>query len=118
MPKFLTGHYPLHLSAGKVCSIGFFHLRNDSHLHRRSALNDETMLIYCLINPLYSLKSLFDSSEFKENLSAFPQLVAEGFSSGSFSGEKVEDCCKTLKKLTLFSLMKRKEVESYHTLGV
>ncbi|KAK4770360.1 hypothetical protein SAY87_030892 [Trapa incisa] len=62
-----------------------------------------------------SLKSLFDSSEFKENLSAFPQLLAEGFSSGSLSGAKVEDC-KTLKKLTLFSLMKRKEVESCNSL--
>ncbi|OWM86393.1 hypothetical protein CDL15_Pgr021479 [Punica granatum] len=62
-----------------------------------------------------SLRSLFGSSEFKENLSSFPQLLADGLSVGSYSGAKAEDC-KTLKKLALFCLMKRKEVESHNSL--
>ncbi|KAK4802475.1 hypothetical protein SAY86_000678 [Trapa natans] len=57
-----------------------------------------------------SLRRSIDSSEFKESLSTFPELLAEF--SGSFSGAKVEDY-KNLKKLILFCLMRQKELESH-----
>ncbi|KAH7514256.1 hypothetical protein FEM48_Zijuj11G0069400 [Ziziphus jujuba var. spinosa] len=62
-----------------------------------------------------SLKSLFDSPQFNENLTSFQQLLAEGVFDISFSGAKAEDC-KTLKRLALSSLSKSKWVERYHLL--
>ncbi|XP_043725758.1 GATA transcription factor 26-like [Telopea speciosissima] len=62
-----------------------------------------------------SLKSMFDSPQFKENLSSFQQLLAEGVFDLSFSGVKSEDC-KTLKRLVLVSLAKSKWVEQYNLL--
>ena len=64
-----------------------------------------------------SLKSLFDSPQFRENLTSFQQLLAEGVFDISLSGVKPEDC-KTLKKLALSSLSKSKWVEQYHLLKV
>ncbi|XP_059441548.1 GATA transcription factor 26 isoform X2 [Corylus avellana] len=62
-----------------------------------------------------SLKSMFDSPQFKENLIYFQQLLAEGVFDISFSGAKSEDC-KTLKRLALSNSSKCKWVESYHLL--
>ncbi|KAH7549683.1 hypothetical protein JRO89_XS13G0066000 [Xanthoceras sorbifolium] len=70
-------------------------------------------------NPLFedgvSLKSMFDSLQFKENLSSFQQLLAEGVFDFSFSGVKSEDC-KTLKRLALSNFTTSIWVEHYHFL--
>ncbi|GFZ02054.1 GATA transcription factor 26 [Actinidia rufa] len=62
-----------------------------------------------------SLKSMFASPQFKENISSFQKLHAEGVFDLSLSGVKVEDC-RTLKRLTLGNLTKSKWVEQYNLL--
>ncbi|KAG6633310.1 hypothetical protein CIPAW_12G039900 [Carya illinoinensis] len=62
-----------------------------------------------------SLKSMFDSPQFKDNLIYFRQLLVEGVFDISVSGAKSEDC-KTLKRLALFDLTKSKWVENYQVL--
>ncbi|XP_059639979.1 GATA transcription factor 26 isoform X2 [Cornus florida] len=62
-----------------------------------------------------SLKSMFDSPQFKENLSSFQKLLAEGVFDLSVLGGKTEDC-RTLKRLALCSLTKSKWVEQYNLL--
>ncbi|KAI9173904.1 hypothetical protein LWI28_008530 [Acer negundo] len=62
-----------------------------------------------------SLKSMFDSLQFKENLSSFQQLLAEGIFDFSFSGVKFEEC-KTLRRLALSNIMTSTWVEHYHFL--
>ncbi|KAJ4955061.1 hypothetical protein NE237_011844 [Protea cynaroides] len=62
-----------------------------------------------------SLKSMFDSPQFKENISSFQQLLAEGVFDLSFSGVNTEDC-KTLKRLVLVNFTKSKWVEQYNLL--
>ncbi|OVA11301.1 zinc finger protein [Macleaya cordata] len=62
-----------------------------------------------------SLKSMFSSAQFAENLSSFQQLLAEGVFDLSFSGMNTEEC-KTLKKLALVNLTKSKWVEHYNLL--
>ncbi|EEF31151.1 GATA transcription factor 26 [Ricinus communis] len=59
-----------------------------------------------------SIKSMFDSPQFKENISCYQQLLAEGVFDISFSEAKAEDC-NTLKRLTLSNLSKSKWVEHY-----
>ncbi|KDP39944.1 hypothetical protein JCGZ_03475 [Jatropha curcas] len=62
-----------------------------------------------------SIKSMFDSNQFKENMSCYKHLLMEGVFDLSFSGAKTEDC-NTLKRLTLSNLSKSKWVEQYHQL--
>ncbi|KAF2282735.1 hypothetical protein GH714_043569 [Hevea brasiliensis] len=62
-----------------------------------------------------SIRSMFDSSQFKENISCFQQLLVEGVFDLSLSGAKPEEC-NTLKRLTLSNLLKSKWVEHYHQL--
>ncbi|KAJ1391729.1 Zinc finger, GATA-type [Sesbania bispinosa] len=62
-----------------------------------------------------SLKVMFDSSQFKENLTYFQQLLAVGVFDISLSGAKPEDC-NTLKRLALSNLSKSKWVEHYYFL--
>ncbi|KAG8659513.1 hypothetical protein MANES_02G044400v8 [Manihot esculenta] len=62
-----------------------------------------------------SIRSMFDSPQFKENISSFQQLLGEGVFDLSLSGVKTEDC-NTLKKLTLSNLSKSKWMELYHQL--
>ncbi|XP_020217403.1 GATA transcription factor 26 [Cajanus cajan] len=62
-----------------------------------------------------SLKFMFNSSQFKENLTYFQQLLAEGVFDISLLGAKPEDC-KTLKRLALSNLSKSKWVEHYNFL--
>ncbi|KAK6947516.1 ASX, DEUBAD domain [Dillenia turbinata] len=59
-----------------------------------------------------SLRSMFDSPQFKENLLSFQQLLAEGIFDSSFLGVKTADC-KTLKRLAISNLTKSKWVEHY-----
>ncbi|XP_050378089.1 GATA transcription factor 26 [Argentina anserina] len=61
----------------------------------------------------YSLKNMFDSPQFRENLSSFQQLLAEGVFDNSLPGAKSEDC-RTLKKLALSNSSKCKWIERYH----
>ncbi|KAL9327487.1 hypothetical protein ACSQ67_002490 [Phaseolus vulgaris] len=62
-----------------------------------------------------SLKVMFNSSQFKENLTYFQQLLAEGVFDISLLGAKPEDC-KTLKRLAISNLSKSKWVEHYNFL--
>ncbi|KAI8546699.1 hypothetical protein RHMOL_Rhmol07G0140200 [Rhododendron molle] len=62
-----------------------------------------------------SLKSMFASPQFKENISSFQKLHAEGVFDLSLSEVKPEDC-RTLKRLTLGNLRKSKWVEQYNLL--
>ncbi|XWS38647.1 hypothetical protein CRYUN_Cryun19dG0148700 [Craigia yunnanensis] len=62
-----------------------------------------------------SLKSMFESPQFKENLCNFQQLLEEGVFNISVPGVKAEDC-KTLKRLALFNLTKSHWVERRHVL--
>ncbi|GAV79765.1 LOW QUALITY PROTEIN: GATA domain-containing protein/UCH37_bd domain-containing protein, partial [Cephalotus follicularis] len=86
----------------------------------RNLTNEEQQQLLKYLPPLDtatlpdSLKSMFDSLQFKENLSSF-KLLAEGVFDLSFSGEKIEDC-KTLQRLALLNLSKSKWVEHYHLL--
>ncbi|CAK9184978.1 unnamed protein product [Ilex paraguariensis] len=62
-----------------------------------------------------SLKSMFDSPQFKENLSSFQKLLAEGVFDFSLSGKETEER-KTLKRLALCNSTKSKWVEHYNLL--
>ncbi|MFS7927800.1 putative transcription factor C2C2-GATA family [Helianthus anomalus] len=62
-----------------------------------------------------SLKSMFDSPQFKENLSSFQKLLSEGIFDFSLPMGKTEGC-KTLKKLALCSPTKSDWVEKYNQL--
>ncbi|CAN1333832.1 GATA transcription factor 26, partial [Linum perenne] len=81
--------------------------------------NEEQQHLLKYLPPLdtESIKTMFDSSQFKENLSSYQQLLAEGVFDLSFSGAKTEDC-KTLKRLTLSNFSKSKWVEHYNLLKV
>ncbi|OIV94087.1 hypothetical protein TanjilG_05467 [Lupinus angustifolius] len=62
-----------------------------------------------------SLKIMFDSSQFKENLTYFQQLLGEGVFDIFMFRAKPEDC-KTLKRFALSNLLKSKWVEQYNFL--
>ncbi|KAK9203396.1 hypothetical protein WN943_013650 [Citrus x changshan-huyou] len=62
-----------------------------------------------------SLNSMFDSLQFKENISSFQQLLAEGVFDLSFLGVATEDC-RTLKRLALSNLTTSNWVEHYQSL--
>ncbi|MED6119577.1 hypothetical protein PIB30_013011 [Stylosanthes scabra] len=59
-----------------------------------------------------SVKRMFNSPQFKENLTYLQQLLGEGVFDISLSGVKPEDC-KTLKRFALSDLSKSKWVEHY-----
>ncbi|KAI3469031.1 hypothetical protein Pfo_025694 [Paulownia fortunei] len=59
-----------------------------------------------------SLKSMFDSAQFNENLSYFQKQLADGVFDNSFYGVNSEDC-RILKKFILCDLTKSKWVEQY-----
>ncbi|XVE57566.1 hypothetical protein DITRI_Ditri04bG0100400 [Diplodiscus trichospermus] len=83
--------------------------------------NEEQQLLLQYLPPLDiaklpdSLKSMFESPQFKENLCYFRQLLEEGVFNISAPGVKAEDC-KTLKRLALFNLTKSNWVERHRTL--
>jgi len=56
---------------------------------------------------------MFGSSQFKENLTNFQQLLAKGAFDISLADVKPEDC-ETLKRYALNELSKSKWVEHYH----
>ncbi|CAA0838079.1 GATA transcription factor 26 [Striga hermonthica] len=61
---------------------------------------------------LDSLRSMFDSSQFKENLSSFQKLLADGLFDNTLSGLTTEDC-RAVRKLVLCNSSKSKWVEQY-----
>lgn len=73
--------------------------------------------LYMFHHCICSLKSMFDSLQFKENLTSFQQLLAEGVFDLSFQGASTENC-KTLKRLSLSNLTTSKWVEHYNLLKV
>ncbi|EOY24199.1 hypothetical protein QUC31_008640 [Theobroma cacao] len=83
--------------------------------------NEDQQLLLKYLPPLDivklpdSLKSMFDSPQFKENLCYFQQLLEEGVFNISVPGVKAEDC-KTLKRLALFNLTKSHWVERHNVL--
>ncbi|KAI3940377.1 hypothetical protein MKW98_024784 [Papaver atlanticum] len=62
-----------------------------------------------------SLRSMFSSVQFAEDLSSFQKLLAEGVFDLTFSGMSTEEC-KMLKKLALVNPTKSKWVEHYNML--
>jgi hypothetical protein len=60
---------------------------------------------------------MFDSFQFKEDLTYFQKLLGEGVLDISLLGENPEDC-KTLKRLALSNLSKSKWVKHYNFLKV
>lgn len=64
-----------------------------------------------------SLKNMFGSTEFNQNLSSFQKLIAEGVFDNSFGGVNTEDC-RILKQLVLCDLAKSKWVEQHTTFKV
>lgn len=64
-----------------------------------------------------SFRGMFESAQFKENLSCFQKLLAEGVLDNSLSGVKIEDC-RTLKRFAMCYLTKSKWVEQYNLLKV
>ena len=80
-------------------------------------LETESVSINDLWCCMCSLKVMFNSSQFKENLTYFQQLLGEGVFDISLLGAKPEDC-KTLKRLALSNLSKSKWVEHYNFLKV
>ncbi|KAA8526010.1 hypothetical protein F0562_007890 [Nyssa sinensis] len=60
-----------------------------------------------------SLRSMFDSPQYKENLTSYQKLLAEGVFDLSFSGVITEDY-RTLKRLALCNSTKSKWVEQYN----
>ncbi|PHT96166.1 GATA transcription factor 26 [Capsicum annuum] len=65
--------------------------------------------------PPDSLRTVFESSQFEENLSSFQKLLAEGVFDNSLLGVNLEDC-RTLKRLILCYLAKSKWVQQYNLL--
>ncbi|PHU28563.1 GATA transcription factor 26 [Capsicum chinense] len=63
-------------------------------------------------SPPESLKCMFESSQFEENLSSFQKLLAVGVFDNSLPGMTVEEC-RTLKRFMLCYLMKSKWVEQF-----
>lgn len=78
--------------------------------------NDEQQRLLKYLTPVDtvnfpdSLKSMFDSLQFKENLSSFQKLLEEGVFDLSLKNES----CRSLKKLALCSTMKSEWVEKYN----
>ncbi|XP_021765789.1 GATA transcription factor 26-like [Chenopodium quinoa] len=62
-----------------------------------------------------SLGSIFTSTHFKENISSFQKLLADGVFDTSFSGIQTEDC-KVLKRLALSNMTKCNWVEYRNSL--
>ncbi|CAI9095631.1 OLC1v1031620C2 [Oldenlandia corymbosa var. corymbosa] len=83
--------------------------------------NDERQQLLKFLPPIdasvtpESLRSMFESPQFEENMSNFQKLLAEGVLDNTLSGVKTDDC-RTLKRLVLCNLTKSKWVEHYSVL--
>ncbi|XP_052725720.1 GATA transcription factor 26 isoform X2 [Vigna angularis] len=99
--------------------VGPIMMHNDSSYLKPSSLEVEKIRNYTdqgwQPEQHKSLKVMFNSSQFKENITCFQQLLAEGVFDISLLGAKPEDC-KTLKRLAISNLSKSKWVEHYNFL--
>jgi hypothetical protein len=103
-----------------LCNIGLSDIVNYEEFARNLTYEEQQQLLKYL-PPLDvaklpdSIKSMFNSLQFKADLSSFQQLLGEGVFDFSFPGAKTEDC-KTLKRLALVNLMKSKWVGHHNLL--
>ncbi|CAK7356275.1 unnamed protein product [Dovyalis caffra] len=103
-----------------LCSVDLNDILNFEEFARHLT-NEEQQQLLKYLPPLdtvklpNSIKNMFDSPQFKENINSYQQLLSEGVFDLSFSEAKIEDC-KTLKRLTLSNLSKSNWVERYHLL--
>ncbi|KAL4602327.1 hypothetical protein ACB092_10G045200 [Castanea dentata] len=103
-----------------LCNIDLNDVLNFEEL-MRNLTNEEQQQLLKYLSPVDtlkvpdSLKSTFDSPQFRENLIYFQQLLVEGVFDNSFSGAKSDDC-KNLTSLAICNSLKCKWVESYHLL--
>ncbi|KAD6453420.1 hypothetical protein E3N88_08125 [Mikania micrantha] len=88
------------------------HMTNDEQQHLLKYLN-----LVDTVQVPDSLKTMFDSPQFKDNLSSFQKLLADGIFDLSLPMVKNEDF-KTLKKLALCSATRSDWVEKYNQLQV
>lgn len=78
---------------------------------------EKLKLTFCFGYEINSLKLMFESPQFKENVSAFQKLLADGVFDQS-SAEVNSECNNTLKRLLLHTLTKSCWVEQYNILKV
>ncbi|KAL3619433.1 hypothetical protein CASFOL_037003 [Castilleja foliolosa] len=108
-----------HIDLEEIVNLNKF----ESHL-----TNDEQQQLLKLLPPIdsfeasdrnsysiASLRSMFESPQFKENLLSFQKLLSDGLFDNSSSGLKTEDC-RSVRKLVLCNISKSKWVEQYKTL--
>ncbi|KAJ8543521.1 hypothetical protein K7X08_006044 [Anisodus acutangulus] len=103
-----------------LCHIDLKDVLNYEEFVRHFSSDEQQQLLKYLapvdsFAPPDSLKSMFGSSHFEENLSSFQKLLAEGVFDNSLSGMKIEDS-RNLKRLILCCLTKSKWVEKYNLL--
>ncbi|CAN4097785.1 unnamed protein product [Withania somnifera] len=111
----VLGHH-----SSPLCHINLKEVLNYEEFVRHFSIDEQQQLLQYLapvdsFAPPDSLKSMFESSHFEENLSSFQKLLAEGVFGSSLSGVTIEDS-RTLKKLILCYLTKSKWVENYNLL--
>ncbi|KAK4365836.1 hypothetical protein RND71_013716 [Anisodus tanguticus] len=111
----ILGHH-----SSPLCHIDLKDVLNYEEFVRHFSSDEQQQLLKYLapvdsFAPPVSLKSMFESSHFEENLSSFQKLLAEGVFGNSLPGVKIEDS-RTLKRLILCYLTKSKWVEKYNLL--
>ncbi|CAN4099739.1 unnamed protein product [Withania somnifera] len=111
----ILGHH-----SSPLCHIDLKDVLNYEEFLRHFSSDEQQQLLKYLapvdsFAPPDSLKSMFESSHFEENLSSFQKLLGEGVLDSSLSGVAIEDS-RTLKKLILCYLTKSKWVEKYNLL--
>ena len=88
--------------------------RFESYLVKLQIKNNIKEIVKSFYCQIYSLKSMFDSPQFKENLSSFQKLLEEGVFDLSLKNENG----RSLKKLALCNAMKSEWVEKYNMVQV
>ncbi|PHT45526.1 hypothetical protein CQW23_14684 [Capsicum baccatum] len=111
----ILGHH-----SSPLCHIDLKDVLNYEEFVRHFSSDERQQLLKYLapvdsFAPPDSLKSMFESSHFEENLSSFQKLLAEGVFDSSLSGVTIQDS-RTLKRLILCYLTKSKWVEKYNLL--
>ncbi|XP_054809477.1 GATA transcription factor 26-like isoform X2 [Prosopis cineraria] len=103
-----------------LCSIDLIDVVNHEVFMRNMTNEEQQKLLKCL--PAVdtaklpdSLKSMFNSSQFRKNLTYFQQLLGEGVFDTSSSGANSEDC-QALERLALSDFSQSKWVEQYDLL--
>ncbi|XP_019190952.1 PREDICTED: GATA transcription factor 26-like isoform X3 [Ipomoea nil] len=103
-----------------LCYVDLKDIVNFDEFTSKLTTDEQRQLLKCLPSvdtsaPPDSFRGMFESAQFKENLSCFQKLLAEGVLDNSLSGVKIEDC-RTLKRFAMCYLTKSKWVEQYNLL--